>query len=96
MFLVDGDVLLNIIRGSQDHRDPLMDALGLDVQHIHASCGGHSSSLLSDEGHGVALIQESELQHRQSNNSHHSFNKKFLITFFHTFMILLRNSIIKL
>lgn len=61
MFLVDGDVLLNIIWGSQDHRDPLMDALGLDVQHIHASCGGHSSSLLSDEGHGVALIQESEL-----------------------------------
>lgn len=65
MFLVDGDVLLNIIRGSQNHWGPLMNALRLDVQDVHGPCGGHSTSLLHDEGHGVALIQESELWHRK-------------------------------
>lgn len=62
MFLKDGDVLLHIIRGTQHHRFPLMDALRLDVQNVCGPCGGHSSSLLHDEGHGVAFIKQSELK----------------------------------
>lgn len=62
VFLKDGDVLLDIIRGAHHHRYPLMDVLGLDVQDVGGPCGGHSSSLLHDEGHGVALIEKSELK----------------------------------
>lgn len=78
MLLVDGDVLLNIIWGSQDHRLPLMDALRLDVQDVHGPCGGHSTSLLYDEGHGVTLIQESELWHKKFFFVNVSF-QKFMI-----------------
>lgn len=39
-----------------------MDVLRLDVQDVGGPCGGHSSSLLHDEGHGVALIEQSELK----------------------------------
>lgn len=68
MFLKDRDVLLDIIRGTHHHRNPLMEALGLDVQDVGGPCGGHPSGLLHDEGHGVALIQQSELkiaEHKQ-------------------------------
>lgn len=62
VFLKDGDVLLDIIRGAHHHRCPLMDVLGLDVQDVGGPCGGHSSGLLHDEGHGVALVEQSELK----------------------------------
>jgi len=62
VFLKDGDVLLDVIRGAQHHRYPLMDVLRLDVQDVGGPCGGHSSGLLHDEGHGVALIEKPELK----------------------------------
>lgn len=65
VFLVNGDVLLDIIRGTEHNRSPLVDGLRLDVQHIRGSCGGHSSSLLHNEGHGVAFIKQPQLNNRQ-------------------------------
>ena len=62
MLLVNGNIFLHIIRGSEDHRDPLVDIGGLDVQNVHGSCGGHASCLLHDEGHGVAFVQKSQLK----------------------------------
>lgn len=62
VFLKDGDVLLDVIRGAHHHRNPLMDVLRLDVQDVGGPCGGHSSGLLHDEGHGVALVEQSELK----------------------------------
>lgn len=34
MLLVDGNILLHIIRGSQDYGDSLVDVGGLDVQNV--------------------------------------------------------------
>lgn len=64
VLLVDRDVLFHIIRGSQDNRDSLMDSSRLDVQNVFRSCGGDASCLHHDEGHGVALIQQPQLENR--------------------------------
>lgn len=34
MLLVDGKILLHIVRGAQDDRDSLVDVGGLDVQNV--------------------------------------------------------------
>lgn len=39
-----------------------MDGGGLDVKDVHGSSGGHASSLLHDERHGVAFIQQPQLE----------------------------------
>ncbi len=69
MFLKDRDVLLDIIRGTHNHRYLLMEALRLDVQDVGGPCGGHPSGLLHDEGHGVALIEQSELKRVEDKQS---------------------------
>lgn len=61
VLLDEGDVLLHVIRGAQHHGHPLVDGLGLDVQHVHGPSGGHSPRLLRDKGHGVALVQQPQL-----------------------------------
>lgn len=38
-----------------------MNGRRLDVQNIFRARGGHASSLLHDEGHGVALVQQPQL-----------------------------------
>lgn len=68
VLLVDGDIFLYIIGGSEDNGDPLVDCGGLDVQNVHGSCGGHASGLLHDEGHGVALIQQPQLKGKKQEN----------------------------
>lgn len=65
---VNGKIFFHIIRRSEDHRDPLVDGGGLDVQNVHGSCSGHASCLLHDEGHGVALIQQPQLKRQQESN----------------------------
>lgn len=62
MFLVNWNIFLHIIRGSEDHGDSLVDGGRLDVQDVHGSSGGQASCLLHDEGHGVAFIQQPQLQ----------------------------------
>lgn len=62
MLLADGDVLLHVVGGPQGHRRPLVDADWLDVQDSLVSCGGHATGLLDDVGHGVALVQQSQLE----------------------------------
>ena len=62
VLLEHGEVLVDVVRGTQNHRDPLVDVVGLDVQHTHAARGSEASSLLHDECHGVALIQQPQLQ----------------------------------
>lgn len=69
VFLVNADVLLDIIRGTQHDRSPLVDGFWVDVQHVLGSCGGHSSSLLHDEGHGVALIKQPQLKDDQAKRT---------------------------
>lgn len=59
--LVNGNVLLDVFRGAQDYRNPLVDVLWLDVQHVHLPRGGHAASLLDDKRHGVALVQQPQL-----------------------------------
>lgn len=69
MLLEDGDIFLYIFGGSEDHRDPLVDCGGLDVQDVHGSCGGHASCLLHDVGHGVALIQQPQLKDKKKKKT---------------------------
>lgn len=61
----DGEIFIYIIWGAQDNGNPLVDGCGLDVQNIHGPCGGHASSLLHDEGHGVTFIQQPQLTGRK-------------------------------
>lgn len=73
MFFVDRDILLYIIRGAQNYRSPLVDWVRLNVQNVHGSSCCHTSSLLHDKSHGVALIQQPQLQpnkrHETSDNN---------------------------
>lgn len=62
VLLADGEVLLHVIGRSQDHRDPLVDGGGLDVQDVDRAGGGHASGLLHDVSHGVALVQQPQLK----------------------------------
>lgn len=48
-----------------------MDALWLDVQNVHATCGCHAARLFHDEGHGVALVQQPQLQPFRNNHMSH-------------------------
>ena len=69
VLLEHGEVLVDVVRGTQNHGDPLVDVVGLDVQHIHAAGGGEASSLLHDERHGVALIQQPQLKGEEMEDS---------------------------
>ena len=62
VLLVDGEVLSHVIRRAHDHGDPLVDVHGLDVQNVLGACGGHAPRLHHDVGHGVALVQQPQLQ----------------------------------
>lgn len=88
VFLKDGDVLLDIIRGAHHHRNPLMDVLRLDVQDVGGPCGGHSSGLLHDEGHGVALVEQSEL--KRVKEFYKSLPVAPTITYSYGFLLLLQ------
>lgn len=62
MLLTDGDVLLHVVGGAQSHGHPLMDVLRLDVQDLLVAGGGHAARLLDDVSHGVALVEQPQLQ----------------------------------
>lgn len=62
VLLADGDVFLHVVGGAQGHGRPLVDARGLDVQDVLVARGGHATSLLNDVSHGVALVQQPQLQ----------------------------------
>lgn len=62
VLLADGDVFLHVVGGAHGHGRPLVDALRLDVQDVLVARGGHATSLLNDVSHGVALIQQPQLQ----------------------------------
>lgn len=62
VLLADGKVLLHVVGRPQDHRDPLVDGGGLDVQDVDGAGGGHASGLLHDVSHGVALVQQPQLK----------------------------------
>lgn len=62
MLLADGDVLLHVVGGTQGHWRPLVDARRLDVQDVLVARGGHATRLLNDVSHGVALVQQPQLQ----------------------------------
>lgn len=78
MFLEDGDVLLHIVGGAQHHWDPLVDGVGLDVQHVRGPGRGHPSRLLHDVGHGVALVQQSQLP-SERDQSYLSVTELFML-----------------
>lgn len=57
----EGQVLVDVV-GRADHEGhPLVEALGLDVQHPLGAGGGHAPRLLHQEGDGVALVQQTQL-----------------------------------
>lgn len=68
MLLVNGEIFLHVVRRAEDHRDSLVDVGWLDIQDIHGSCCGQASCLLYDKGHGVALIQQPQLEKDRSTD----------------------------
>ena len=58
----DGEVLSHVVGRAHDHGDPLVDVHGLDVQNVLGARGGHAPCLHHDVGHGVALVQQPQLQ----------------------------------
>ena len=59
--IVKGFKVLNILLGSEEDRRPSMNGLGLDIQHSLATGRRTTTSLLNQEGHGEALVQDAEL-----------------------------------
>lgn len=57
-----GEVLLYILWGPQNEGDSLVNTLRLHIQYRLGACGCHASCLLDNIGHGIAFIQEPELQ----------------------------------
>lgn len=62
--LYTGEILLHVIWGPQNKGDSLVNGLRLHVQHRLGTCGRQAPRLLNDEGHGIALVQEPELQRK--------------------------------
>lgn len=60
-----GEVLLHILWGSQNEGDSLVNTLWLHLQYRLGACGCHASCLLDNIGHGIAFIQEPELQKKR-------------------------------
>ena len=52
---------LHLLLGSQEHRGSVVDRLGLNVQDPMCPVRPRPTSLLHDEGSGVALIEEPQL-----------------------------------
>ena len=55
------DNLFNVILGSHDDRDTLMDIVRCNAHDTFLSSGGNTSSLFHDEGHRGSLVQQSKL-----------------------------------
>jgi hypothetical protein len=55
------DDFFDVVLGSHDDRNPLVDVFGCDFHDTLCSCGGNTSCLFHDEGHGSSLIQQSKL-----------------------------------
>jgi len=61
VLLDEGQVLVDVLGGSDHEGHPLVEGLGLDVQHPLGARGGHAPRLLNEEGDGVALVQQPQL-----------------------------------
>ena len=59
---VDGEVVAHVVGRAHDHGNPLVDVHGRDVQNVLGARGGHAPCLHHDVGHGVALVQQPQLQ----------------------------------
>jgi len=55
------DNFLDVVLGSHNDRDPLVDVVRYDVHDTLCSGGGKTSRLFHDEGHGGSLVQQSKL-----------------------------------
>lgn len=53
--------ILNILLGTEENRRASVDGFGVDIQHSLATSCGTTASLLDQEGHGEALVEDTEL-----------------------------------
>lgn len=61
VLLDKSQIFIDVIRGADHKRHPLMERFWLDVQYPLSARGGQASCLLNDESDGVALIQQPQL-----------------------------------
>mmetsp|Transcript_4980 Transcript_4980/g.10733 ORF Transcript_4980/g.10733 Transcript_4980/m.10733 type:complete len:262 (+) Transcript_4980:506-1291(+) len=59
--LGEGLQVLHLLLGADVEGHALVDRLGLDVQHACLAGGAGTASLLCNEGHGCALVEQAEL-----------------------------------
>lgn len=59
--VVEGFKVLNILLGSEEDGRPRMNGLGLDIQHSLATSRRTATSLLNQERHREAFVQDAEL-----------------------------------
>lgn len=62
LFLDKGQVLLHIIWRAHHKGCPLVQWLGNNIQDALGACRGDASSLLDQEGYGVTLVQQPQLE----------------------------------
>lgn len=60
--LDEGQVLVDVIRWADDKGHPLVERFRLNVQYPLSARGGEAAGLLDDEGDGVALVKQPQLQ----------------------------------
>lgn len=62
LFLDKGQVLLHIIWRAHHKGCPLVQWLGNNIQDALGACRGDASGLLDQEGYGVTLVQQPQLE----------------------------------
>lgn len=62
LFLDKGQVLLHIIWRARHKGRSLVQSLGNNIQDALGACRGDASGLLDQEGYGVTLVQQPQLE----------------------------------
>lgn len=63
--LDEGQVLVDVVGRAHHEGHPLVEGLGLDVQDPLGPGGGEAPGLLHQEGDGVTLVEQAQLQRQE-------------------------------
>lgn len=70
-----GQVLVDVVWRAHHEGDPLVEGFGLDVQDPLGPGGGEAPGLLDQEGDGVALVEQAQLQRQEVQEDEDFYTK---------------------
>lgn len=79
LFLDKGQVLLHIIWWAHHKGCPLVQWLGNNIQDTLGACRGDASGLLDQEGYGVTLVQQPQLENMKHMREKKESNRSYIM-----------------